>query len=72
MAGLIYRIAQSGVFVAARDGALIISRVLDEQGRNALDRLKVGSRFYTPMRYLEEARMFNAEYDAQGLLSKNK
>jgi hypothetical protein len=72
MAGLIYRIAPSGVFVAVRDGALIVERVLDEQGRNSLDRVKVGSRFQTPMKHLEEARMFDAEYDAQGLLSKNK
>lgn len=70
MAGLIYRIYNGSVFIAAKDGALMVRNVLDEKGNNIIQDLKVGQRFYTPLKYLEDAMLFSAEYDTEGLVRK--
>ena len=67
MSGLVYRISNGSVFIATKDGALVVRSVLDEQGNNIVNKLKVGKRFYTPLKYLEDAMLFNAEYDTEGL-----
>lgn len=72
MAGLIYRIYDGSIYIAARDRALIVNNVLDERGNNIIEDLKVGQRFYTPLKYLENAMLFNAEYDTEGLVKKNR
>ena len=68
MSGLVYRIFNESVFIATKDGALIVRSVMDEKGNNIVKELKVGQRFYTPHKYLEEAMLFNAEYDTEGLM----
>jgi methionyl-tRNA formyltransferase len=70
LSGLIYRIYNNSVFVAARDGALIIQNVSDESGNDMISQLKTGQRFYTPSKKLEEAMLFNAEYGTEGLIKK--
>ncbi len=70
MSGLIYRIHKGKVFVASKDGALLICKVHNEEGENIISHLKIGQRFYTPIKYLEESMLFSAEYDAQGLVDK--
>jgi len=66
-AGIIYRKADDCCYVATIDGTLIIKEVLDENGRNILNKVKIGDRFYTPVKYLEEAMLYKAEYDSEGL-----
>jgi methionyl-tRNA formyltransferase len=68
MSGLVYRISNCSLFIATKDGALIVRSVVDENGNNIVKKLKVGQRFYTPNKYLEEAMLFNAEYDTEGLM----
>ena len=67
MAGLIYRIEGSAVFVAVNNGSLIVRRVTDEHGADLASRLHPGQRLYTPVSFLEDAMQFDAEYDANGL-----
>ncbi|MDD5593353.1 MAG: hypothetical protein PHG97_01250 [Candidatus Margulisbacteria bacterium] len=67
IAGLIYRIFKGVVHIAVRDGTLLAKQVLDGKGRNIVGELKPGDRFYTPLKYLEAARLFNAQYDSEGL-----
>lgn len=67
LAGLIYRKSPEGLFVAVRDGSLVVSTVLDEEAQVTQGRLRLGSRFYTPLRHLEEAFAYQARYDAKGL-----
>ncbi|MFC1568331.1 hypothetical protein ACFL37_01375 [Candidatus Margulisiibacteriota bacterium] len=67
ISGLIYRIHDGSVFVAVKDGSLIIKKVLDEQGRDIAAELRIGQRLYTPAKYLEEAMLFNAEYNSEGI-----
>jgi hypothetical protein len=68
-AGLVYRKSPGCVYVAARDGALVIESVTDEAGADCLDALRLGERLHTPRAALEEAMTFNAEYTAAGLSS---
>lgn len=68
MSGLVYRISNASVFIATKNGALIAESIVDEKGNNIVNKLKVGRRFHTPHKYLEEAMLFNAEYDTEGLV----
>lgn len=70
MAGLIYKIEGTILFVAVRNGSLVVRSVTDEHGADFSPRLQPGQRFYTPASSLEEAIQFDAEYDANGLTSK--
>ncbi len=65
-AGLVYKINNTGVYVASKDGAIIIGRILDENGDDITDSVKTGQRFFTPRSRIEAAMGFQAEYDAKG------
>ncbi len=70
MSGLIYRKDKDFITVACRDGSLIIRRVLNDKQKDIISSLTVGQRFYTPIKKLEEAMLFDADYDAEGLIEK--
>lgn len=55
--GMIYRIREGSVFVAAGEGSLILKSVKDEGGADVIERLSVGDRFYTPEEHLEKAKI---------------
>ena len=65
--GLIYRKCGGALYVATRDGAILVGRVSDESGRILLDEVKLGQRFHTPQAALEEAASFGAEYSSIGV-----
>lgn len=54
--GIIYRIREGRIFVAAGEGSLILRSVKDEKGADVIEELSVGDRFYTPTEYLEKAK----------------
>lgn len=66
--GIIYRICNDAVYVASRQGSLILKTIIDENGVNIIPKLKPGMRFYTPTEQLDKAMMFSAEYDSKGLV----
>ena len=68
--GLIYRITGGNICVATEEGTLLINEVLDEDGVDMKQRIRVGDRLYTPMKYLEEAKQFRAMYTPKGLKEK--
>ncbi len=70
--GLIYRISENSVFVATKEGTLVIKTVLYEGGLEITDQLRVGERFHTPMQFLEEAKHFRAIYTPNGLKKENQ
>ena len=55
-AGIVFRKVEAGIFIAATGGCLIIKEVLDENGENIINKVKVGQRFFTPYSYLEKAK----------------
>ena len=65
--GFIYRISEDVVFIATEQGSLLVNEVFDDNGINIKHDLRVGDRFYTPMKYIEEAKQFRAVYTATGL-----
>ncbi|MCG8637439.1 MAG: hypothetical protein MI863_26670 [Desulfobacterales bacterium] len=65
--GMIYRLNPGAVFIATRNGTLIIRQVLDEDGEDVIPRLRPGDRFFTPRKELEAAMQFRADYDGNGL-----
>lgn len=65
--GIIYRLYQGTVFVAAETGALLISSILDEQNDNIYEQLQLGDRLYTPQKYLEAAKQYRAIYTPDGI-----
>ena len=68
--GLIFRKSEDFVVVAANSGALIISEVLDESGANMRPIVKVGDRFITPRKCLDEAMQYRAYYSSSGLIDE--
>lgn len=68
ISGIVYKIYKNIIYVAANGGTLILREVLNEKRENINNELKTGQRFYTPNKYLEDAMMFNAEYNSEGLV----
>ena len=65
--GLIYRKYQQTLFVAAKQGTLVVKEILDEQGKDLMPTVKLGDRLFTPQKDLEEALAYRAFYDTSGL-----
>jgi len=65
--GFIYRISGNSAFVATEHGSLLANSVLNEEGVDIKNQLRIGDRFYTPMKFLEDAKQFRAVYTADGL-----
>jgi len=72
--GLVYRITESEIFVAAGQGTLIITSLLNNDGRDIKQDICLGERFFTPERFLEMAKEYRAIYTPEGLkpIDKNK
>jgi|TARA_B100001964_G_C14226062_1_gene597705 methionyl-tRNA formyltransferase len=68
--GFIYRISEDVISIATDQGSLLVNDVFDENGVNTKQNLCIGDRFYTPMKYLEEAKQFRAVYTPTGLKTK--
>lgn len=66
--GMVYRNNGRWLSVAANGGTLVVERVLDALGRDLLNEIKVGDRFYTEFAYLERrnSRVF---YRPSGIVS---
>lgn len=70
--GIVYRVTEYGVFIAANEGSLVIKSIKDDNGNNFLSNVKIGDRFYTPIKYLEKAKKYRAIYSSKGLkIEKN-
>lgn len=69
--GLVYKKAKDALFVATRQGSLVVRKITDGNGDNLIPRIETGMRFYTPREHLEEAMTYQAEYDASGIIHKN-
>jgi len=67
MAGIIYRIYGGWVYVAARDGGLMMGSLTDNQDRDLKGLLHPGDRLITPRNKLELALEKRIHYDAYGL-----
>lgn len=65
MSGLILRHDKKWVVVSANDqNVLLVEEILDDKGNNILSKLKVGDRFFTPEKKLEDSKKFRIYYSA--------
>lgn len=65
--GIIYRILDQNIFIAAKDGALVVKEIFNEEGKDIRNSVKIGIRLHTPMEHLEKSKMSKIIYDAYGL-----
>ena len=64
--GIIYRKNKKWICVSLKSHTLIVEKVINKEGKNIIDNLKVGDRFGTPFKYLEKA-LDRPFYDSKGL-----
>lgn len=55
--GMIYRKTNNWIVVAINNGSLIIEEVLNEKKENIIIKLKIGDRFITPQKNLENSKL---------------
>ncbi|MDO8435678.1 MAG: formyltransferase family protein, partial [bacterium] len=67
MSGLVYRNFEGALSIAARDGSVVVRRVVREGGEDITNRIRAGARFVTPREILDAALAYIAQYDARGL-----
>ncbi|MFB3924414.1 MAG: hypothetical protein ACE14T_00040 [Syntrophales bacterium] len=65
--GLIYKKTDGALFVAAGEGSLIIKNITNEKGDNLYQRVRIGNRFHTPRKELDQAMAYSAIYDSEGI-----
>ncbi len=65
--GIVYRKKDDALFVATEDGSLIVKDVKSENGEDLINKINIGDRFYTPVKFLEEAKKYRAIYTPKGL-----
>lgn len=68
--GLVYKVNSTGIYVASRDGTILITSLEKEDGENIIETVSCGDRFFSPREKLEQAMLFKAKYDAAGLISE--
>lgn len=65
--GIVFRKTDNRIFVAHRDGALLINQLLDDDGADCLKNLRPGDRFHTPGHILDAALEKRIVYTPSGL-----
>ncbi|MBU1165631.1 hypothetical protein KKF81_01685 [Candidatus Micrarchaeota archaeon] len=64
--GLVYRKYDGALFVATTEGSLVIKSITDEHSNDMMEKVRVGDRFYTPQKYLEDAMTSRVIYTSKG------
>jgi methionyl-tRNA formyltransferase len=67
MSGLVYRRTDRTVFIAVKDGSILVEEICDENGNDFMNIVKIGHRLVTPVQCLDDAKSFYAIYTTKGL-----
>ena len=69
MSGIVIRNDKNWIVVSTREEQhkVIIEEVLNEKGKNIVGKIKVGERFYTPIKNIEKAKSIRAKFNSEGL-----
>ena len=65
--GLIYRKTEKFALVACKEGSLIVSKIFNTKEKNIFNNLKVGDRFFTPLKKLDSAKK-RFYFNSKGIL----
>lgn len=71
-AGLVYRKTDKELYVATRDGTIVVRSVASENDKEFIKCVKLGQRFYTPQSVLEDALQYSVVYGACGIKSDER
>ncbi len=66
-AGLVYKKGNGALFIATREGTLVVKKAFDSEGNSVAAGIRVGQRLHTPRQHLEEALTYEADYDGEGV-----
>lgn len=66
-AGLAYKINDTGIYAASRNGTIIIGSVVNEKSDEIKEKITTGQRFFTPHDQIEKAMTYKVDYDGEGL-----
>ena len=71
MSGIVTRHDKDWIVVSTKSKhMLLIEEVLDEKGKNIINKIKVGERFYTPYEKLQKSKQKRVIFDSKGLKNK--
>ena len=65
--GIVYKITGGALFVATKQGSLVIKSVTGDDGTDMFSLIRPGDRFYTPTERIEAAKGYRAVYTPKGL-----
>ena len=65
--GIIFRKDENGIYICAKNGALKISYVLNENGDNVNDKIILGERFFNDQEDLANALSTRIKYNSKGI-----
>jgi methionyl-tRNA formyltransferase len=60
--GLVYKIYNQNLYIATKNGTIILSSVFDEKGADIISTIKTGDRFFTPNEWIEKGLTTPIEY----------
>ena len=68
MSGIVSRHDNNWIVVSTKSKhMLLVEEVLDKNGKNILDKIKIGDRFYTPHKELEKSKSTKTIFNSKGL-----
>lgn len=65
--GIVYRKSPNAIFVAARQGTLVVQQVSDDDRSPVLPKIRLDDRLQTPRQHLDEAMGFRPIYSPEGI-----
>ena len=68
--GLVIRRDANSIFIATVGQLLKLEQVLTKNGKNIIEKVQVGDKFYTPYKELDKSRLFRAIYNWKGLTNE--
>jgi methionyl-tRNA formyltransferase len=71
-AGIIFRIHNETLYIAAVGGCIAVKDVFDEKGNRINNQIRIGYRLHTPYSHLESAKKDKARYGSRGLQSSKR
>ena len=67
--GIVYRKDDKGIYICGNQGSIYCSALLNFEGKNIMDEISVGDRFYSKSEDLEKARSTKTIYTSEGIIN---
>ncbi len=64
--GIIFRKDHNGLYICANGGAILVSEIMDSNGKKINDKISLGSRLYSSFDDLEKSKSVSISYNSKG------